>query len=365
MKQLTVCISPLDWGLGHATRCIPIINAFLSLGHKVYIAAEGHHAVILKEAFPAVEILPLRGYRVHYSKNKALFFSHIFLQGPKILWSAICEYYWLKKKQKEYHFDLTISDNRVGFFHKQVPSVFITHQLHLIMPFRFVTRLFQQMQYCWLKNFSACWVPDMEGNNNLSGVLANPKNKPKTPIFYLGFLSRLFPSNFKKNETVAIEPIHFLGIISGPEPQRSLLEEILWNEGNELQKKFALVAGLPMNKGYKRLSTNGLLWNHLSGSTLASQIMEAEYIICRGGYTSLMELIPFRKKLILIPTPGQTEQEYLGAYWQEKKWALCYEQANFNLAFALDAASKLHYEQPPFVPFTSDTLKAALKELPL
>jgi hypothetical protein len=365
MKPLSICIAPLDWGLGHATRCIPIIKSFMSLGHKVYIASEGHHAVILKEALPSAIFLPLRGYRVRYAKNEALFFITILFQGPKILWSAINEYFWLKKWQKEFQFDLIVSDNRVGFFHKNVPSVFITHQLHLIMPYKWATQLFQQMQYLWLKNFSSCWVPDMEGANNLSGILSNPKQKPSTPVFYLGILSRLFLAVSENAHVDETKSIHFLGIISGPEPQRTLLENILWEQGNQLNKKFVLVAGLPMNKGHERTSANGTLYNHLSGEALANEINNAEYIICRGGYTSLMELIPFGKKLIFIPTPGQTEQIYLGQYWQHKNWALSFNQEGFNLANALDTAAKLTYNKPPFIPFTTDTLKNALKQLSL
>lgn len=365
MKPLSICIAPLDWGLGHATRCIPIINAFLSLGHKVYIASEGHHAVILKEAFPNTPVLPLRGYHVKYTKNRNLFFITIFLQGPKILWSAINEYFWLKRMHKKYQFDLVVSDNRVGFFHKKTPSVFITHQLNLIMPYQWATRLFQQIQYAWLTNFSSCWVPDIEGDNNLSGILSNPTQKPNTPLFYLGILSRLFTTLPEKSQAADTNPICFLGIISGPEPQRTLLENILWEEGNQINKKFVLVAGLPMNREYQKVSANGVLFNHLSGETLANEIKKAEYIICRGGYTSLMELIPFEKKLIFVPTPGQTEQTYLGKYWQNKNWAISFEQHNFNLAKALDAAAKFSYKKPPFIPFTNDTLKAALKQLSL
>jgi UDP-N-acetylglucosamine:LPS N-acetylglucosamine transferase len=120
-----------------------------------------------------------------------------------------------------------------------------------------------------------------------------------------------------------------------------------------------------MNKAHTRVSANGILFNHLAGAALANEIKNAEYIICRGGYTSLMELIPFEKKLIFVPTPGQTEQTYLGQYWQNKKWAVYFEQHHFNLATALSAAANLPYTKPPFIPFTTDTLKAALKQLPL
>ena len=365
MKPLRICIAPLDWGLGHATRCIPIIQALQSLGHTIYIGSEGHHEVILREAFPTATILPLRGYRVHYTKKGSLFFLTILLQGPKILFSAINEYWWLKKRQRLYHFDLIIADNRVGFFHKKVASVFITHQLHLIMPYRWATCLFQKMQYVWLNNFSACWVPDIEGPNNLSGILANPTQKPRIALWYMGCLSRLYTSAEKTNDLNNEDPISFLGIVSGPEPQRTLLENILWEEGNQLNKKFVVVAGLPMDKNYHSESANGTLYNHLNGAALAQQIQRAEYIICRGGYTSLMELIPFGKKLIFVPTPGQTEQAYLGALWQKNKWALCYNQSDFALATALKEAEEVVFVAPPFKPLSTDALNVALKQLNL
>lgn len=370
MKPLRICISPLDWGLGHATRCIPIIQALQSLGHAIYIGVEGHHEVILREAFPTATFLHLRGYRVRYTKKRSLFFLNILLQGPKILYSAINEYWWLKKMHRDYQFDLIIADNRVGFFHKKVTSIFITHQLHLIMPYRWATWLFQQIQYLWLNNFSACWVPDIEGPNNLSGILANPKQKPSIPLWYMGCLSRLYSTlqdevAQSKSEIEVKDKITFLGIVSGPEPQRGLLENILWVEGNQINKKFVLVAGLPLNKKYHKASANGIVFNHLNGPALAQQIQRAEYIICRGGYTSLMELIPFGKKLIFVPTPGQTEQEYLGALWQKNKWALCYSQSDFTLATALKEGEQLNFVVPPFKPLSTAALNVALKQLNL
>ncbi len=365
MKQLSICISPLDWGLGHATRCIPIIHALQALGHKIYIATEGHHEIILKEAFPTAQFLPLRGYHVRYTKKRSLFFANIFLQAPKVLWSIINEYWWLKKMHAHYHFDLIISDNRIGFYHKKVPSVFITHQLYMIMPFGWASNLLQKLQYAWIKRFSACWVPDMEGPNNLSGKLGSPTIQPTIPVWYMGCLSRLH--SYIANKTVDINavPLHFLGIVSGPEPQRTILEALLWEAGNTQDKPFVVVAGLPKNEHYHKATQVGTLYNHLSGPVLAKQITNAEYIICRGGYTSLMELIPFEKKLIIIPTPGQTEQEYLGAYWQEKNWAIFIPQNEFDLENALLKAKQFNFIVPPFSEINSESLARQLKQLTL
>lgn len=370
MKQKAVCISPIDWGLGHATRCITLIRALESLDYKIFIASEGKHETILKEAIPSATFLSLRGYRIRYSKKRALLIPVILLQLPKIIYAIANEYFWLKKIAKQYDFDLIISDNRFGFFHKNITSVFITHQLELQTPFAWSTRLNQIITYQFLNNYAACWVADMQPPNNLSGVLANPGKLPGTPLWYMNCLSRLLHEiKNEKSQHVVNESngdkIKFLGIVSGPEPQRTLLENILWQQGNELNFPFVIVAGVPEKKLYQKTTAKGTLYNHLTESELAKQINNAEYIICRGGYTTLLELIPFKKKLILIPTPGQTEQEYLAQYWQEKQWAISFSQAQFNLLDALKTANNFKYQTPFFVSFNQETLASELKRLSL
>ena len=364
MKKPSVCISPLDWGLGHATRCISLIKAFESLDYQIYIATEGYQETILKEAIPTATFLNLKGYRIKYAKKGFLLPLVLLIQLPKIIIKVIGEYYWLQQAQKSYQFDLIISDNRFGFFHPSVSSVFITHQLNLQTPYTWSTNLFQKIQYAWLKNFSACWIPDIDGENNLSGVLANPTKKPTTRLWYMGCLSRLIQeknveaiSNSNKNI--------FLGIISGPEPQRTLLEELLWESGNALNLKFTLVAGTPLNSKACKKTNFSIMYPHLSGEDLVKQIQDAAYIICRGGYTTLMELIPFRKKLILIPTPGQTEQIYIATLWQKNGWAICYDQNTFNLKNALKQANDFNFIEAPFEAFSLLALKNELKQLTL
>jgi UDP-N-acetylglucosamine:LPS N-acetylglucosamine transferase len=210
----------------------------------------------------------------------------------------------------------------------------------------------------------------MEGSNNLSGILANPKHKPSIPLWYMGCLSRLIdtPINNAAINKTDNEPIVFLGIVSGPEPQRTLLENLLWKAGNSLDIPFVVIAGTPSKDQPNKLikeNKNAKLYAHLAAPELVNEIKRTEYIICRGGYTTLMELIPFEKKLIFIPTPGQTEQMYLGKLWEEKNWALCYSQENFKLNIALKEASSFHFKQAPFKAFSIEALEAAIKQLTL
>lgn len=372
MKPLKICISPLDWGLGHTTRCIPIIRALQKMGHHVYIASEKQQQVILKEAIASAHFLTLRGYRIRYSQKGALFFLVLFLQLPQIIFSLLYEYFWLQRQTKKYSFDLIISDNRLGFYHKKVSSVFITHQLLIQTPFNWSTRLVQVLQYWLLRHFKACWIPDIEGSESLAGNLSNPKIKPTIPLWYMGCLSRLSQELNKEKETGLFEQVvakktalTFLGIISGPEPQRTLLEHILWEDGKKLGLPFVLVAGLPLQKDYQKNCANGKLYHHLPANELVQEIKNATYIICRGGYTSLMELISFNKKLILLPTPGQTEQVFLGARWMEKNWAICLDQSDFNLEDALKKAGQFNFCSPTFYEMQEADLALNVNKLSL
>ncbi|MCX6212172.1 MAG: glycosyltransferase [Bacteroidetes bacterium] len=368
MKKPSICISPIDWGLGHATRCITLIKGFEKLGYQVYIATEGYHEAILKEALPTAQFLHLRGYRIRYAKWGFNLPLVLLFQVPQIIYSIIYEYRWLQKAQAKYNFDLIVSDNRFGFYHKSVPSVFITHQLNLQMHFEVATRLFQKIQYAWLKRFTACWIPDMEGSNNLSGILANPNHKPSIPLWYMGCLSRLIHTPSRIADLNNARPTVFLGIVSGPEPQRTLFENLLWKAGNSLNIPFVVIAGRPSKDEPNKIieeNKNAKLYAHLAAPELVMEIKRAEFIICRGGYTTLMELIPFGKKLIFIPTPGQTEQMYLGKLWEEKNWALCYAQEYFNLGIALKEASSFNFQAPPFIDFSIEDLKTAIKQLTL
>jgi UDP-N-acetylglucosamine transferase subunit ALG13 len=365
MQQKSVLIAPLDWGLGHATRCIPVITGFIELGYSVTIATEGAHEIILREAFPTLTFLRLKGYHIRYSKNVKGFALIMIAQIPRILYNILREFWWLHRTNRHQQFDLIVSDNRLGFFHFKTPSVFITHQLNLQTPFTWSTRLLQWMQYNWFKLFyDMVWVPDIEGDQNLSGILGNPRFKPSLPVWYMNCLSRLH-AYASIQKTGAAPNNLFLGILSGPEPQRSILQDILWKAGNQLQQPFKLIAGTASQPNNHAVSEFGSIVPYLGGPDLVKAIENTKYIISRGGYTSLMELIPLNKPLILVPTPGQTEQEYLAKRWQEKGWAIAFDQSAFHLETALEAAANFNYQPIPFKSFTKEALEAALKQVNL
>ena len=306
-KSLRIIVAPLDWGLGHATRCIPIITALQKAGAQVFIAAEGETEALLKKEFPEIIFLPLRGYKVRYSK-KSLWLKWKLLAQYFTIRSAIkYEHEWLKKMVKEFQINAVISDNRFGLSHSSIPSVFITHQLNIKTGQAFTDFLARKVNYGFIKRFNECWIPDTK-EAGYGGVLSHPAKLPATAISYMGLLSRL--------KVVSVENKYdFLFLISGPEPQRTVFENKIIHiiSKNKQAHKIALVRGKPL--GEKELKIpNTELFDHLSALELNNLIAASKTVICRSGYSSVMDLLTMGKKAILIPTPGQKEQEYLAEF---------------------------------------------------
>ncbi|MBA2760795.1 MAG: hypothetical protein H0U39_02325 [Segetibacter sp.] len=219
----TILVAPLDWGLGHATRCIPLIRHLQLLDCVVIIAAERAQENLLKQEFPLLEFVYLPGYRIKYTRNKYFFLSTIILQLPKIYSAIRKEKKWLNNFINERPVDAVISDNRYGLSHAKVRSVFITHQLMVKAPFALVEKIIQKLNYKFLSKFSECWIPDEEGKVNFAGRLSHPKTLPSKSVTYLGGLSR-----FERKEV----PVKYdlLIVLSGPEPQRTIFENIMLSE---------------------------------------------------------------------------------------------------------------------------------------
>ncbi|WP_207491719.1 glycosyltransferase [Aridibaculum aurantiacum] len=335
--NITVLVAPLDWGLGHSTRCIPLVKYFQQQGCHVILAAEGAQASLLAKEFPGVEILPLEGYRIRYSNSKRWFSVKIITQLPKILRSINKENVWLQQLLKRRKIDLVVSDNRYGLYSSSCTSVIITHQLQVKAPYSWAEEWIQKVLYRYINNFSQCWVPDGE-KENLAGTLSHPASLPKIPVHFIGPLSRMIDKS----------PLQYiydlLVLLSGPEPQRTLLEELVIRQLPSGQK-ILLVRGLPHSKDELKLETAEVV-NHLASEKLNNAISQSRVVLCRSGYSSVMDLCKLQKKAILIPTPGQTEQEYLATYLRGKGWCLTYNQDAFNLHEALEEAKKKNFAFP-------------------
>jgi hypothetical protein len=336
-----ILVAPLDWGLGHATRCIPLIRELMNQGAIVSIASADRQAHLLQAEFPGLAMLPLAGYHIKYARSGPGLLWQMLVQSPKIMRAIRHEHAWLRDLLKENTFDAVISDNRFGLHHPSIPCIFITHQLTIKSPLgKWSERILQKRNYQYINRYTECWVPDEAGTANLAGDLSHPAQAPVTTTRYIGALSRFTKTNGTEKKD------HLLIILSGPEPQRTIFEDKIIEQVSRYHGTATIVRGLP---GIHSLipSTNMLqFYNHLPAADLGNEIMQAEYVIGRSGYSTVMDLAALEKKSILVPTPGQTEQEYLADYLSQKKFAYTVLQKDFSLAKDLAEAKKTGYSFP-------------------
>ena len=337
-----ILVAPLDWGLGHATRCIPLIRELINQGAEVWLAGEGAQEKLLREEFPDIPFLPLQGYRIRYAGSAAGLVWNMFRQLPKMKKAIEHEHNWLKKVVRDFEPDAIISDNRYGLYHPGIPSVIITHQLLIKTGWgKWSERILQLRNYAYINRFSQCWIPDEEGPGNLAGELSHPDKKPALPVRYIGLLSRFSKQQLPERKD------HLLLLLSGPEPQRSLLENILIAGLVDFTGTATFVRGLPGEHSLIPSTNRVHFYNHLPAAALNKEMQEASLIICRSGYSSIMDAMALEKKCILVPTPGQTEQEYLGRSLMEREIAVTIPQKGLSLSRALAIAAAFNYTQPP------------------
>lgn len=337
-----ILVAPLDWGLGHATRCIPVIQSLLRQSCTVFLAGEGSTKSLLQKEFPQLKFLPLEGYRITYTKNKLTLPFSIAAQVPKVISAIKKEQHWLQNIIEKYAIDAVISDNRYGLHHPSIPCVFITHQLTIKTALgKWADAFLQNINYRYINKFSSCWIPDAPDENNLAGDLSHPKKNPFALLQYIGPLSRFVSSTVEKNK-------HILILLSGPEPQRSILESLLLNQLKKFEQPVVFVKGLPGRDEEIKAPGNVTIYNHLPAKELEEKISEASFIISRSGYSTVMDLMALQKKSILIATPGQPEQEYLSKHLMKNNFALCIAQKKFVLKTALDLAATFDYRFPNF-----------------
>lgn len=322
-------LAPLDWGLGHATRCIPLLHWLLANNNKVTIACNETQKAIFSAEFNCINFISLKGYEVQYAKRKRLLAWALLLQLPQILMKIRYEHKWLQQAVDKEKFDVIISDNRYGLYTEKAHCIFMTHQLEIKAPPLFI-RLIQIVNYFFIEKFNACWVPDQAEAPGLAGSLSHPARKPKIQVTYIGILSRL--------KTIQQKSIVYkwLIIISGPEPQRTLFEEKLIDWMHTHPDACVLVRGKPGSQDdiTKLIPSHCVCYNHISTHLLEELLSLSKFVISRSGYTTIMEMTTAGLPCILIPTPGQTEQEYLAKHLMHQKKCYSFSQeSDFESSF--------------------------------
>ena len=334
-NHLRILIAPLDWGIGHTTRCIPIIYALIKAGSTVLLAGDTNSEIILKKEFPSLLFLPLKGYEVHYSRHKRWFLTKLLVQIPAIKRTIHYEQQWLLKVVKEQHIDRIISDNRFGLYHQSIPCIYITHQLFIETGCTWLNNLAQKIHYSYINRFTECWIPDAEGQVNLGGSLSHPRKLPAVPVRYLGVLSR-----FSKTDLVRTNPL--LVVLSGPEPQRSIFETIILAQLKRFSGQAILVRGLPAETTEMTVGSHVSIRNYVPAKGLNQLIQESQFVLSRAGYSTIMDLAVLQQKAILVPTPGQKEQEYLADSLKDSQVFYSCPQKKFNLNIALAEAADFY-----------------------
>ncbi len=331
-----VLVTVLDWGLGHATRTIPVVEILKQEGFTPIIASAGGALKILRETFPKETFIELPPLRIHYNRYLPFAIQLLFLL-PR-MWKM----YWherkvLRKTLAEYPVACIVSDHRYGFYDAKTPSVLIIHQLQPVMPGRLqaFTPFVVKLHRLFLRKFTAIWVPDRAGFPNLSGLTGHPGSNIQN-ITYTGILSRMQP--LQTGVTKINTSFELLIVLSGPEPHRSDLRMLLEKQLNSIRISTLMVMGEPekgseiiQDKQLKHLHRAG----HLPADLLNQYMCGASKIIARCGYSTLMDLAAMQKQAALIPTPGQIEQEYLAKWLSENKICYCSTQSTFLLEEAI------------------------------
>jgi uncharacterized protein (TIGR00661 family) len=353
-RKYRVLVAPLDWGLGHATRCIPIINELIRLNCEVFIVADKKIFSLLKKEFANTVFLRFKGYEIEYSGHKKLFALTLFFQFPKIIFSIFREKKWIKKVVRQHSIDAVISDNRFGMYSKKIFSIYVTHQLCIKTGNVFTDVVAQKIHNYFIKKYRSCWIPDFQ-INGLAGELSHPK-KISSNVVYMGALSRF-------NLLADVDVIYDLLIsISGPEPQRTIFENEILNQLKTFYGKVFLIRGLPSEKNVLKDFNSVKIKNHLPADELNKVMQQSEIIISRSGYTTVMDLAALRKKAILIPTPGQKEQEYLAKYLFQKQYFFSTQQKNFSIEDAIKKVNSFHFKS---FDFNKDEYKKTINEFVL
>lgn len=348
-KNILIC--PLEWGLGHAGRMVPLAKRLQELNHNIFFGSGEEHLRFIKAEVPGASVVHFPGFRIRYSRYLPQYLI-ILLQSPRLICLSFLEHYRIKRIIRDYSIDIIISDNRIGLWNSGIRSVYITHQLRIIFPapFRFLEFIPVWITRSIIKKYTYCFIPDLEGELNISGRLSHGLRLPENAR-YIGILSRL--------DAISDEYTYIPGqctvMLSGPEPQRSIfkqkLEKVLLSQG----KSAIILEGKPWAEEESHTANNLTCYNHLPSDETIKVLKESEFIITRSGYTTLMELVSLGCSALLIPTPGQTEQEYLAKSLSAKGW--------FNSISQHDLGEKTDLSLPPVLLLPSGIIEESSRLL--
>lgn len=332
-KKLNILVAVLNWGLGHASRMLPVIRLLEEQGAVPIIASDGRALMLLQKEMPHLQFIDLKSTEILYPDSGSMAWAMI-RQTPMILKNIWAEHRETERIVKKYKIDGVISDNRFGMWSNVVPSVFVTHQVFIQVPpqHQWLSPIIFRINHYFINQYKECWIPDFPTEPNLSGKLAHSRSLDTSRFKFIGPLSRLK----KENVTFLYD---LLILLSGPEPQRSIFETKLKKQLIPYQGKVVLVRGITESNHIENQG-NITIYDHLTTEKINYLMNRSRIVICRSGYSSLMDLVTLEKNAILIPTSGQTEQEYLATHFKEREIFNSYPQNQFEVVIALRNSQK-------------------------
>lgn len=339
-------MAPLDWGIGHTTRCVPLMRHIQARGYRVIFAGNVVQSSYISTCLPGMESVFLEGYNITYSRLNRFAQAGLFVQMPSIASTIRSEHQWLGELASRIPLDGIISDNRYGIHLPSIPSVFITHQLQVLSGFgRTADSWTRNLHYRLMRPFQQVWVPDLPGSPNLAGKMSHPAVLPGN-VSYIGWLSQVFSPEFSRDLTASQGPVVIL--LSGPEPQRSDVSQTLWKQLATLDCEVIFIEGTPSARRPAIVPGNVKWCARMAGDELAAVLAEARIIVCRSGYSTLMDLLALGKQALLIPTTGQTEQRYLARKCAASGYFRVFDPGTKSLASAIsDFGSGIPFPAQP------------------
>lgn len=340
---MRILVTPMDWGLGHASRCVPVIRALIDQRAEVILATAGPALALLRRYFPDLPAERLPAYDIRYPSENMTW--NMLKQAPKLLRTIRRESQAVRTLARRYAIHAVLSDNRFGCRTPFTHNVFITHQLAIRTRGRGSGFLANTVNRHLIQRFDECWIPDVPGEGSLSGDLS--RASLSIPVHHTGWLS--------PQHSLTTRLRYFcVAVLSGPEPQRSRLETILRPQLRTLNRPCLLIRG-KVEEAPVRTEGPLTIVPYLHGESLNEAMASAQVIVARSGYSTLMDLAVLGKKAILIPTPGQTEQIYLARRLAAQNRCVVQEQRQVDIAGALSRLNQIE-------PLTGDYNEVLLQQ---
>ncbi|HEX2395422.1 MAG TPA: glycosyltransferase, partial [Bacteroidales bacterium] len=337
-NQTTVLICPLDWGLGHASRIIPVVYLFKTSGYKVILGGSGKSGKLLKSTFSDIPFIRISSLAIHYPFRGRWFALNIILQLPVIIYNYVKEHYVLKSLVNAYNINFVISDNRYGLYSNKTRNIIITHQIspvlpHLLLWLEYPLYLFVK---ALIHHFDECWIPDLPGKNNLSGNLSHRYPIPRNAIF-IGPLSRFMV--FQGGDEG--ERFDLVIVLSGPQPELGRITQKIFQQALNSEITALIICGFQDLNKFSATRHGLKVVSHLEPFKFRTILEKASAIICSAGFSGIMDLITIGKSAILIPAKGQTEQEYLSQYLHKQGFFVRIPEPEFDLKNMSDYLNQL------------------------